>query len=228
MLLDVDGTLVDSNDLHAGAWQAALAEHGYDVDFSRVRRLIGMGGDKLVPELTRLPGDSKDAEAIRNAAKEQFMSRFLPQVRPFRGTRELLERLRQDGFRLAVASSAGKEQLEALLERAGIQDLIEVSTNADDAEHSKPDPDIVQATLRKLGVRAAQAIMLGDTPYDVAAALRSGLPIVGLRSGGWSAEELRGAVEVYAGSADLLQHYQDSLFARAAPRRGAAQQYLPR
>jgi phosphoglycolate phosphatase-like HAD superfamily hydrolase len=214
VLLDVDGTLVDSNDLHARAWVEALEQHGYPVPFARVRRLIGKGSDKLVPELTGLESEGDEAQALGKACKERFMSRYLPQVRPFAHTRQLRERFRADGYRLAVASSSGADQLEGLLAQAGVADLIERETNADDAEHSKPDPDIVEATLHKLSLPAHEAIMLGDTPYDVVAATRAGVLIVGVRSGGWSDRELAGAQAVYDDPADLLAHYQESPFAR--------------
>jgi HAD superfamily hydrolase (TIGR01509 family) len=222
VLLDVDGTLVDSNELHARSWVEGLAQHGYSVPLERVIRMIGMGGDKLVPELTNLPGDSAEAEAIRKSVKMQFMGRFLPQVRPFAQTRALLETLRDDGYRLAIATSSGADQLHAVLERAGIEDLIEHATNADDADNSKPDPDIVKATLRKLGIQAGEAMMLGDTPYDVEAATRAGVPIVGLRCGGWTAKQLRGALAVYADPADLLRNYGESPFRAHAPWRTGA------
>jgi HAD superfamily hydrolase (TIGR01509 family) len=218
VLLDVDGTLVDSNDLHAFAWLAALDRYGYRVAFARVRRLIGMGGDKLLPEVTGLPKDSPELEPIGKACKEEFMSRFLPEVHAFPRARALLERLKADGYRLAVASSAGQAQLHAILERAGLKDLIEVETNADDADHSKPDPDIMQATLAKLGMRPEQAIMLGDTPYDVEAARHSGVPMVAVCSGGFDRTELADALAVYASPADLLAHYLESPFARAVRR----------
>jgi HAD superfamily hydrolase (TIGR01509 family) len=224
VLLDVDGTLVDSNEFHARAWVEGLAQHGYDTSFERVSRMIGMGSDKLVPELTNLRADSEQAKAIGESVKLQFMGRFLPQVRAFAQTRALLETLRDDGYRLAVATSSSEEQLHAILERAGIRDLIEHETNADDADNSKPDPDIVQTTLHKLGLEASEAIMLGDTPYDVQAATRAGVPIVGLRCGGWSARELRGAVAVYADPADLLRNYADSTFRAHAPWRRAGAQ----
>ncbi len=217
VLLDVDGTLVDSNDLHARAWTETLEERGHRVQFAEVRRLIGMGGDKLVPTLTGLPGDSKAATELGKACKERFMTRYLSAVKPFPRTRELLERLKRDGYRLAVASSSGREQLSGLLERAGVTDLIEKATNADDAQHSKPEPDIVQATLQKLGILPHEALMLGDTPYDVQAAGRAGTPIVAVRCGGWGDEELRGAVAVYDDPRSILEHYDGSPFA-CAPR----------
>jgi HAD superfamily hydrolase (TIGR01509 family) len=214
ILLDVDGTLVDSNDAHAAAWVEALAKHGYQVPFERVRGLIGKGGDKLLPEVTGLDDESDQAQAILKDRTQLFLSRFLPQVRPFAQVRALLERFERDDYRLVVASSAKAKELEGLLERSGVADLIETETSSDDAENSKPDPDIVQAAVAKLRLPPREAIMLGDTPYDVEAARRAGVAIVGVRCGGWDDEGLRGALAVYDSPADLLARYDDSPFAR--------------
>ena len=129
------------------------------------------------------------------------------------GARELLERFIADGFALSVASSAAEDELQPLLERAGGADLIPHRTSSDDAEDSKPDPDIVQAALRKARVEKSSAIMLGDTPYDVEAALRAGIEIVALECGGWSREKLTGAAAVFRDLTDLLVHYDASPFA---------------
>ena len=179
VIFDVDGTLVDSNDAHALAWVQAITESGRRVEFSRVRPLLVMGGDKL------------------------------------------LEWLRDDRKKLLVASSAEDEELAQLLDVAGAAKLIESATSSDDAERSKPDPDIVAAALARAGVPAAEAIMVGDTPYDVEAALRTGIEIIGLRAGGWSDQELTGAVAVYADPADLLERYDLSPFKRPLPARSA-------
>lgn len=214
ILLDVDGTLVDSNDAHAAAWSEALEKHGFHVPFERVRPLIGKGGDKLLPEVTGLDDESDEARALLRTRTQLFLSRFLPQVRPFAQVRALLERFKQDDYRLVVASSAKAKELEGLLERSGVADLIETETTADDAENSKPDPDIVQAALAKLRLPPREALMLGDTPYDVEAASRAGVAIVGVRCGGWDDRSLGGALAVYADPADLLAHYDQSPFAK--------------
>jgi HAD superfamily hydrolase (TIGR01509 family) len=214
VLLDVDGTLVDSNDLHAEAWREALADHGYHVAFERVRSLIGMGGDKLLPALSGLSDQSSEGDAISTHRSKLFMRRYLPKVKPFPNVRELLLRMREDGYRLVVATSASRDELGGLLRCANVQDLLHDETSADDADRSKPDPDIVCAALRKAGVEASEAIMLGDTPYDVEAATRAGVVIVGLRSGGYDAEGLRGALATYRDPQDLLESYASSPFAR--------------
>jgi HAD superfamily hydrolase (TIGR01509 family) len=210
VLLDVDGTLLDSNDAHARAWVAALATHGYVVPFEKVRPLIGKGGDKVLPELTGLDPDSPEAERISETRSEIFRERELPALRPTPGARALLEHLDARGFLLAVATSAKKDEVQALLEQAGVADLIDAASTADDAERSKPDPDIVQAALRRIGRPSWQSVMIGDTPYDVEAALRARVPIIALRCGGWDDAALAGALACYDDPADLLRRIDES------------------
>jgi HAD superfamily hydrolase (TIGR01509 family) len=221
VIFDVDGTLVDSNDAQALAWVQAITESGRRVEFSRVRPLIGMGGDKLLPEVTGLSIDSPEGNAIASRRRDIFQRDYLPHLKPTRGAQALLEWLRDDRQKLLVASSAEEDELRQLLDVAGASKLIESATSSDDAERSKPDPDIVAAAFRRAGVPAAEVIMVGDTPYDVEAALRAGIEIIGLRSGGWSDQELTGAVAVYADPADLLAHYDLSPFKRPLPVRSA-------
>lgn len=214
ILLDVDGTLVDSNRVHARAWVDAFAEAGVAVDFEQTRRSIGMGGDKLMPAVSGISEDSEQGARIAERRREIFASRYLPRLMAFPQVRALVERLRADGHTVVVASSATKEELHKLLEVAGVDDLIQASTSSDDAEESKPDPDIVAAALSRAGVPPGDAVMLGDTPYDIEAARRAGIRTVGVECGGWTREELRGAVEVYESPADLLTRYDGSLMAR--------------
>jgi len=214
VILDVDGTLVDSNGAHARAWVDAFAEHGITVALEQVRRAIGMGGDKLMPAVAGIEEDSPEGKQVSQRRGEIFKARFLPTLRAFPRVRELLQRFSSDGFTLAVASSAQQDELAPVLKIAGVDDLIVTTTSSDDAESSKPDPDIVQAALKRTGCDPVSAIMLGDTPYDVEAALRAGIRIVGLECGGWGRADLRGAAEVYADPADLLARYETSIFAR--------------
>ena len=212
VILDVDGTLVDSNDAHARAWVEAFAEAGVTVDATRVRRAIGMGGDKLMPHVSGLSDESPEGRRIVERRKEIFTTRYLPTIRPFPRVRELVQRFVDDGLTVVVASSATKTELAALLERAGVSDLITDETSADDAERSKPDPDIVRAALHRSGAPAGAAVMVGDTPYDVEAALRTGVKIVGLECGGWQRRDLAGSAQVFASPADVLERYDQSLF----------------
>jgi HAD superfamily hydrolase (TIGR01509 family) len=210
ILLDVDGTLVDSNDAHARAWVRALEEHGIAVPYETVRRLIGKGGDKLLREAAGIDADSRKGKAISKRRGEVFQKDFLPSLRPFPQVRELLECMKQQGLRLAVASSAEDDELTGLLRLCGADDLVEARTSSDDADNSKPDPDIVQAALQRLGLPADEVLLLGDTPYDVEAGTRAGVKVVGLRSGGW--HDLDGTVAVYDSPADLLDRFEGSPF----------------
>lgn len=216
VILDVDGTLVDSNGAHARAWVDAFAEHGVTVPFERVLRSIGMGGDKLMPAVAGITEDSPAGTRISKRRGEIFQRDYLPHVRPFPHVHELLQRLKAEGFTLAVASSAKEEELDPLLACANVRDLIQTKTSSDDAEESKPEPDIVRAALKRARSSPESAIMLGDTPYDVEAARRAGLAIVALECGGWSRGDLNGAIEVYASPGDLLAKYERSIFRRAA------------
>ena len=214
VLLDVDGTLVDSNDAHARAWEEAFRAAGFAVPFERVRRMVGMGGDKLIPTATGLHADDPRAKALAERRQEIFQQRYLAAVRPFPRVRELVERLRDGGRCVAVASSAQEDELKPLLEVAGVEELLHATTSSSDAERSKPDPDIVSAALRRLECAARETAMIGDTPYDVEAAARAGVPVIAFRCGGWDDAALRGAVAVYDDPADLLDRWDASPLAR--------------
>jgi len=223
VLLDIDGTLIDSNDGHARAWVASLAEFGYVVSFERIRPLIGKGGDKILPELVGLDPESPEARRMGELRGEIFRRHELPHLQPTRGARELLTRFRDDGWERSVATSAKADDVRATLEQAGVADLIETATSSDDAERSKPDPDIVRAALQRSRRPASHAIMLGDTPYDIEAATRARVRIVALRCGGyWSDEALRGAEAIYDDPAALLARYDDSVFGARAWHRDEA------
>jgi len=215
VLLDVDGTLVDSNDAHARAWSDALAEFGRSVPTDVIRPLIGMGSDKLLPALGLDP-ESPDTKAMAERRGAILFERYVPQLRPTRGAKELVARLRKEGLALVVATSARKEELEAILQQTGLDDLLEKRTSADDAESSKPDPDIVQAALKRGKLAPEATILLGDTPYDVEAAARAGVDAVALLCGGWDAASLSGAVAIYENPSDLLNHFTASPFAVAS------------
>jgi HAD superfamily hydrolase (TIGR01509 family) len=215
VIFDVDGTLVDSNDAHARAWVEALEESGRTVPFDRVRALIGMGGDKLLPAAASVSADSAEGEAVSRRRGAIFRERYLPHLRAFDGARALVEDLKSRGLRIGVASSAEERDLRPLLEIAGAADLLDARTSGDDAARSKPDPDIVAAALARLGCAAGEAIMVGDTPYDVEAALGAGLDCIGLRCGGWSDQGLALAVAVYDGPRDLLRRVESSPILRA-------------
>ena len=205
VLFDVDGTLIDSNDQHARAWVAALAEAGYTIPFERVRPLIGMGGDKVLPAL--VPGlteDSPQGKAIGKSRTRWFMEHELDTIPPTRGARELLDAVRERGARVVVATSAKKEELDALLARGDLGPLVDTAATSADAEDSKPDPDIIGAALKKAGVAANEAVMIGDTQYDIEAAHKAGVACVALLCGGNDPATLREAEATYADPAELI------------------------
>ena len=209
-IFDVDGTLVDSNDAHATAFVEAFREFGFEIPLDKVRRLIGKGSDKLVPELI-----GRCDEAIAGRKKAIFRQRCLPALRAFPCVEALLDALRSRGLRLAVASSAASEELDALLEVAHAGRYFDEKTDADDAERSKPDPDIVQAALRKLALPAERCVMVGDTPYDAQAAHRAGVAFVGVRCGGWRDAELWPALGVHDDPCDLLRKLETWISGKA-------------
>jgi phosphoglycolate phosphatase-like HAD superfamily hydrolase len=217
VLLDIDGTLIDSNDAHARAWVDSLREHGYVVAFERVRPLIGMGGDKVLPELTGLDPESGEAKRMSKTRSELFLKRELPTLQPTRGVRPLLEHMLGVGLKLTVATSAKSDEVRVVLEQAGVSDLIQLASSSDDAERSKPDPDIVQAALRLSRSQPAHSVMIGDTPYDIEASARARVPVIALRCGGWWDDEaLAGANAIYDDPADLLERFDESVLGRAA------------
>jgi HAD superfamily hydrolase (TIGR01509 family) len=222
VIFDVDGTLVDSNDQHARAWVESLAEYGYKVPLEQVRPLIGMGGDKVLPILTGLSSDEPKARKIGERRDAIFADKYLPQVRPLPGARDLLLRLKGDGFKLAVASSSAKDLLKRLLNIVGAPDVFEKTASGDDADNSKPDPDIVHAALTALGAAPDVVAMIGDTPYDVEAARRAKVTPIAVRSGGWNDEDFNGAIEIYDGPQDVLEHLDESAIGRAASRTSGA------
>ena len=211
VILDVDGTLIDSNDAHAHAWVDALAAFDIHVAFDKVRPLIGMGGDKLLPKVAGLKDDEPGGKDVSERRSQIFRERYLATLRPFPMVRELLARMHGRGLRLIVASSAKEDELGALLDVAGVRGLIEHKTSSSDAENSKPDPDIVVAALHRAKVEPRRAIMIGDTPYDLASATRAGVASLSFRcGGGWRDEDFRGARGVYDGPADLFARFDAS------------------
>lgn len=207
VILDIDGTLVDSNAANARAWQDALAAYGYNPLYGEIRRLIGMGSDQLLPILIGVDSKSEEGQEISDLRSEIFQTRYLPRLQPFPQARELLAQMRAIGLTLVVASSAKQEELEKLLAIANVADLVQAVTSADDAEHSKPAPDIIEAALAKMAHARNTVVMLGDTPYDLAAAMRAGVPMIALRCGGWQDMDLQDAVAIYDDPADLLANF---------------------
>jgi HAD superfamily hydrolase (TIGR01549 family) len=205
-IFDVDGTLIDSNGAHAETWADALREHGINVGVNAIRRLIGMGADKLLPTVANVEADSELGHAIAQRKKALFAER-LGTLKATAGARALAEFLRASNVRLAIATSADESEMRALLQTAGVDDLFPIQSSKDDGEQSKPDPDIVHAAIHRLGADSERTVMIGDTPYDVEAARRAGIRIMALRCGGyWSDADLQGATAILADPAALLEH----------------------
>ena len=219
VIFDVDGTLVDSNDAHAQSWVDTFREAGYDVPFEKVRPLIGMGGDKLLPKTIGVSSDSDEGKKLGERRGKIFRSNYLPHLRPLPGARDLVLRVKRDGLKPIVATSAKDDDLKGLLKAAQVDDLMEEKATASDAKRSKPDPDIVQAAVDESGFSRDNLVMIGDTPYDIEAAGRAGVRSIGFLSGGWTREALKGAAEIYDGPADLLAHYDTSLPGRESSKR---------
>jgi HAD superfamily hydrolase (TIGR01509 family) len=216
VLCDIDGTLVESNWLHAAAWKDAFEVAGITVDLEEARRQIGKGGDELIPVF--VPWWKRKAIEEPLLAYRQYVFRqdYLHQVKPFPGVRDLLLKMKESGIRVSIASSADRDQLQAYEKIADIGDLIEESSTADDAKRSKPHPDIFQATLKKLGLPPSKVLALGDTPYDAEAAGKAQIFTIGVTTGGWSEKDLlrAGCIEVYKDVEDLLRNYETSAFLR--------------
>jgi len=215
VILDVDGTLVLSNDAHAQSWVDAFEAFGYHITFEQVRPLIGMGGDQVIPRM--VPGLNKeegDGKKVSERRKELILQKYGPKLQAAPGARELIQRMKQQGLKLIIASSATSQELEILLKAAKVDDLLDEATTSSDAEASKPEPDIVEAALSKLKVQPNEVVMLGDTPYDVQAASAAGIGMIAVRCGGFEDAQLEGVQEIYDDPADLLAHYDESLLSK--------------
>ncbi|MET3932503.1 HAD family hydrolase [Arthrobacter sp. OAP107] len=207
VLFDVDGTLIDSAYIHTLAWWQAFRQSGFDVPMARIHRCVGMGGARLVDSL--LP-DSRDKEVDGDilSAHSGVFGTYWPSLRALDGARDLLARCSQGGLAVALASSAREQDLKALRSALSADDFIDAATSSNDAENSKPEPDILIAALKAVDVQASDAVYVGDAVWDVMAASTLGMPTIAFTCGGTSEAELReaGAVEVYAGPRDLLDN----------------------
>ncbi len=201
-IFDVDGTLVDTNYQHALAWFRAFRRYDITRPLWRIHRGIGMGGDVFVPEIAGEDVEREHGDDLRDAWIEEF-DQLIGEIQPFDGARALLEEVKGRGFRLVLASSGKTKHVEAFLELFGGRDLADAWTTSDDAEKSKPEPDIVQMALAK--VDGASGVMIGDSVYDVMAAGKIGIPTIAVRTGGFGTDELQeaGASHVFDSLAEL-------------------------
>ncbi|MFD0690646.1 HAD family hydrolase [Actinomadura fibrosa] len=198
VLFDVDGTLVDTNYLHATSWWQAFRQYGHTVPTASVHRAIGMGSDKLLDAV--LPsGRDRSADDAISSAHGALYAQYWDRLAPFDGAADLLRACASRGARVILASSAAEPEMRALRAALGADDAIADATSASEVEESKPAPDLVELALRRAGVPADRAVFVGDTRWDVEAAARVGLPCVGVLSGGWARAELEeaGAAAVY-------------------------------
>ena len=211
-LFDVDGTLADTNYLHAVTWWEAFAQAGHEVPMADIHRAIGMGSGLMLDRL--LPPDrDKDADADIRTAHSALYSTYWSRVRPLPGAVDLLHACKRRGLTVVLASSADEPEFNALRTALDAEDAIDAATFAGDVESSKPAPDLIEAALDRAGVPAHEAVFTGDTVWDVEACRKAGVPCIGLLSGGISRDELTaaGAAEVYPGPADLLAALRGSL-----------------
>lgn len=217
VIFDIDGTLIDSVDAHALAWQKAFEKFGKKIMFYELRRQVGKGGDQFLPVfLTQkeIKQFGKDVEELRG---EIFKKEYLPEIKPFPKVRELFKKIKSDGKSIALASSSNEEEVKSYKKIARVEDLVDEQTSADDAKKSKPYPDIFQAVLKTLeGVTAEEAIIVGDTAYDAEAASGAGIKAIGVLTGGWTQTELikTGCIEVFRNTSDILKNYNNSGLAR--------------
>ncbi len=214
VLFDIDGTILNSVDLHAQAWQEAFQHFGHDFPFEKVRSQIGKGGDQLLPVFLDKKEIEERGKEIEKYRGDLFKRKYLPDVKPFPYVRELFLKVKASGQQLGLASSAKGDELKIYERIAHIEDLVEVETSSADAKRSKPHPDIFEAALERLGdgVRREDVIVVGDSPHDAEAAKRAGLRSVGVRCGGFPEEDLRkaGCMAIYDGPEDLLKHYDET------------------
>lgn len=210
-IFDVDGTLIDSNEFHAKAWERAFAAHGKTIPIEKIRPHLGKGSDQLLPEFLNQKEMETLGKKISDLRSQIFKRDYLPRIRPFPKVRELFQRIHAADRRIALASSSKKEEVEEYKKIARIADLVEKSTSADDAQETKPEPDILHSAMRLLGNPPADTVLaVGDTPYDAMAATKAKLPIIGVLCGGFSEKVLRdsGCRAIYRDPADLLENLE--------------------
>lgn len=217
-IFDLDGTLLDSVDLHAMAWHEAMLKFGHEVSFEQARSQIGKGGDKLIPEFLSDAEQRDHGEELDAWRGERFKTAYLPMVRPFSAVPNLLQRAKDIGIVIAVASSAKKDEVQKYLAIARIEYLVDLSVSAEDVEESKPAPDVFAAVLKKLGIDGRDVVAIGDSPYDAEAACKVDVRTIGVLCGGFTEDKLRkgGCVQIFHSPAALLTQFEQSILSHTA------------
>jgi HAD superfamily hydrolase (TIGR01509 family) len=210
-ILDIDGTLVDTNYHHTVAWYRAFRQHGIVLPMWRIHRHIGMGGDQLVASLTDDATEEEKGDDIRAAEKPLYLA-FIEEVEPMADARKLIEDVKANGHTVVLASSAKQDEVDHYLDQLDARDLADDWTMSDDVESTKPEPDLVTAALEKVGGSADDAVMVGDTTWDIEAAKRAGVETIAVRTGGFGADELAeaGAAAVFESVAELRERLADT------------------
>lgn len=203
-VLDIDGTLVDTNYHHAIAWFRAFCRHGIVLPIWRIHRHIGMGGDQAVKALTDERTEQEQGDDIRDAEKQLYLQ-LIGEVKPMKGARELIEQLKRRGHAVVLASSAKADEVDHYLDLLDARELADAWTTSADVESTKPEPDLVSSALERVGSSPDDAVMIGDTPWDVEAARRAGVPTLAVRTGGFATAELEdaGAAAVFESVVEL-------------------------
>ncbi|MGZ4165172.1 MAG: HAD family hydrolase [Solirubrobacteraceae bacterium] len=216
-ILDIDGTLVDTNYHHAIAWFRAFAAHDIVLPVWRIHRHIGMGGDQLVAAVCGDETERELGDRIRNAEGEEY-SRLIGEVRTMEGSRELIVTLKERGHVVVLASSAKQDEVDAYLDLLEARDVADAWTTSGDVEATKPEPDLVRAALDRVDATPDDAVMVGDTPWDVEAARRAGVSTLAVVTGGFAEQELReaGAAGVFESVAELLERLDETSLGHAS------------
>ena len=212
VIFDMDGTPVDSNELHVEAWDRAFRKFGKTFPREKLQAQIGKGSDQYLPEFLTPDEIKRIGEQLDEYRSELFKKEMLPRVRPFPKVRDLFLRIRAERKKIALASSGKGQEVDVYQDICDIEDLVDAQITSDDADSSKPAPDVFEASLAKLRVDAAEAIAVGDTPFDAESADRAGIAAVGLLCGGCSETRLRhaGMIAIYQDPADLLARFSSS------------------
>lgn len=216
LLSDIDGTLVDSNCLHADSWRRAFEHFGIDVGLDEAWSQIGKGGDQLIPVFVKSQDRKRLEDSIKKYRDDLLKREYMPRMVPFAKARELLMRVRAAGMKITLATSAKKDDLAFYKRLVGMDDLVEEEATSSDAQQSKPEPDIFAAALKKAGSVPEEAVALGDTPYDAEAAGKLGILTIGLTCGGWKERDLlsAGCAQVFHNPQHFLEEFDRSALAQ--------------